>query len=542
MKLQKIGVLLMVIVMTLCAGLTVSAKDVSDYNDVHENDWHYSYVKDVSEQGLMTGLNDTTFGPSQKLARSQFATIIYRMYGSPQTSYKALFNDVTDGNFYSVPVTWASQFGVITGYTDGSGNFGSADDITREQLATMLYRYADKLGYDLSVSETANNFPDKSSVSAFAIDGMNWCISKGIITGDQGKINPQGTVNRAVCATMISRFHNYLSKSSSETDNPDSTPSQPDNSGSTPTKPDNSGSTPTKPDNSGSTPTKPDNSGSTPSKPDTTKPDTTEPDTTKPDPTEPDTTKPDPTEPDSLYSYELTILNKTELYDGIDVLLYIKTDNPDPSQISIKANTRYTLEPEYDDIHYTSDKKVTGIPYAVAGGYVYAIAYEEPMEDTIIVREITKRASNGYPLKYKIVASLPVTIHDYDLGKYQWAQGVIEEVVTPNMTNIEALTAIQTYLEENFKYLANDEDHIFRLAADVGPVWISKRVDCISAASLVYYFASTFYGLTDGKLTYAGYLNHYFLTLTVDGQEYYFEPYIPSSTGYIENESWEYIL
>lgn len=207
MKLQKIGVLLMVIVMTLCAGLTVSAKDVSDYNDVHENDWHYSYVKDVSEQGLMTGLNATTFGPSQKLARSQFATIIYRMYGSPQTSYKAFFKDVTDGNFYSVPVTWASQFGVITGYTDGSGNFGPADDITREQLATMLYRYADKLGYDLSISETANNFPDGSSVSAFALDGMNWCISKGIITGDQGKINPQGTVNRAVCATMISRFN-----------------------------------------------------------------------------------------------------------------------------------------------------------------------------------------------------------------------------------------------------------------------------------------------------------------------------------------------
>ena len=207
MKLQKkIGALFMVAAMTFGTGLTVSAKDVSDYHDVHENDWHYSYVKDVSERGLMTGLDDTTFGPSQKLARGQFATIIYRMYGSPQTSYKALFNDVTDGNFYSVPVTWASQFGVITGYTDGSGNFGSADDITREQLATMLYRYADKLGYDLSVSETANNFPDKSSVSAFAIDGMNWCISKGIITGDQGKINPQGTVNRAVCATMISRF------------------------------------------------------------------------------------------------------------------------------------------------------------------------------------------------------------------------------------------------------------------------------------------------------------------------------------------------
>ena len=232
MKLQKIGVLLMVIVMTLCAGLTVSAKDVSDYNDVHENDWHYSYVKDVSEQGLMTGLNATTFGPSQKLARSQFATIIYRMYGSPQTSYKALFNDVTDGNFYSVPVTWASQFGVITGYTDGSGNFGPADDITREQLATMLYRYADKLGYDLSVSETANNFPDKNSVSVFALDGMNWCISKGIITGDQGKINPQGTVNRAVCATMISRFNgNGNSNGSSSGDggnnNNITTPSEP---------------------------------------------------------------------------------------------------------------------------------------------------------------------------------------------------------------------------------------------------------------------------------------------------------------------------
>lgn len=132
------------------------------------------------------------------------------MYGSPETSYKALFNDVSNGNFYSVPVTWASQFGVITGYTDGSGNFGPADDITREQLATMLYRYANKLGYDTTAAKDTNTFPDGNRVSSFAQDSVRWCLGTGIITGDQGNINPQGTVNRAVCATMISRFINTV--------------------------------------------------------------------------------------------------------------------------------------------------------------------------------------------------------------------------------------------------------------------------------------------------------------------------------------------
>lgn len=176
------------------------------YMDVNESDWHYSYVKDVFEKGLMTGLNETTFGPNQELVRAQFAVILWRMAGSPKAEYSNKFKDVSQGAFFTDAVMWASENGIVTGYTDGSGNFGSNDKITREQLATMLYRFAEKMGLDTSNTIDSGTFPDGNKVSDFAIEGIEWCLGSGIITGDGGNINPGGNVNRAVCATMISRF------------------------------------------------------------------------------------------------------------------------------------------------------------------------------------------------------------------------------------------------------------------------------------------------------------------------------------------------
>ena len=176
------------------------------YTDVNENDWYYPYVKDVFEKGLMTGLNETTFGPNQELVRAQFAVILWRMAGSPTVDYSSKFKDVPKGAFFTDAVMWASENGIVTGYTDGSGNFGSNDKITREQLATMLYRFAEKMGLDTSNTIDSGTFPDGNKVSDFAIEGIEWCLGSGIITGDGGNINPRGNVNRAVCATMISRF------------------------------------------------------------------------------------------------------------------------------------------------------------------------------------------------------------------------------------------------------------------------------------------------------------------------------------------------
>lgn len=191
-------------VITLAVSTTVYAKDVGDFSDVSAGSWFYDYVADVTAKELMTGLNDTTFGPAEELSRGQFATVLYRMDGSPAITFDNRFPDIEDGSFYSLPVIWASTVSVITGYDDGY--FGPGDNLTREQMVTMLYRYAYAKGDDVSNKIDYDNYPDAVNVSPFASEAMHWAIGNGIITGDNGRLNPQGNVSRAVCATMISRF------------------------------------------------------------------------------------------------------------------------------------------------------------------------------------------------------------------------------------------------------------------------------------------------------------------------------------------------
>ncbi|MGC4017786.1 MAG: S-layer homology domain-containing protein [Muricomes sp.] len=208
-KLLSLLAVTLITVATICSSLTVEAKDVKDYSDVHAGAWYYNYVADVSAKGLMTGTNESTFTPTANLERGQFATVLYRMYQSPATDYERRFADVPDGYFYSLPVTWANNMQIVTGYENGL--FGTTDYITREQMATMLYRYAEQAGMDISASADLSSFPDSTSVSEFAKKELEWAVGARIISGDQGKINPQGKVSRAVCATMISRFTGNIS-------------------------------------------------------------------------------------------------------------------------------------------------------------------------------------------------------------------------------------------------------------------------------------------------------------------------------------------
>lgn len=184
-----------------------SIQSVLPYRDVSPNSWYYDYVYDVYEKGLMTGMNETTFAPDVTLSRAHFATILWRMVGSPEVPYTEKFPDVPEGQFYTTAVMWASENGIITGYTD-SGLFKPADQITREQIAAMLYRYASFIGENVSNTASLTSFSDNSKVSEFAKVPMEWCVAEGIISGDgvTGELLPQGNTSRAVCATIISRF------------------------------------------------------------------------------------------------------------------------------------------------------------------------------------------------------------------------------------------------------------------------------------------------------------------------------------------------
>ena len=202
--------ILMLLICVMFSGMPTHAKDAHDYTDVYVNSWFYVYVKDVSAKELMTGMDSTTFGVDDKLARAQFATVLYRMAGKPNLTYERKFADVPNGEFFSIPVTWASKMEIVTGYSD-TDLFGSEDTINREQLATMLYRYAWSMGcVDTTIRCDYSSYPDADAVNDFASEAMKWAIGIGLITGDQGYLNPQGEVNRAVCATMISRFSDLI--------------------------------------------------------------------------------------------------------------------------------------------------------------------------------------------------------------------------------------------------------------------------------------------------------------------------------------------
>lgn len=186
----------------------------SDFADVTDGAWYNNAINYVNSYSLMTGLNETTFGPAQNLARAQFAVIIHRMNGAPKMAYSDRFPDVREGDWYTDAVMWASseEVNVIKGY-DSNGLFGSADNITREQMAVMMYRYANFLGADTSKKADFSKFSDAARVSDFAKEAMQWAVGNGIITGkdNETRIDPQGNANRAECATIIMRFHQKYS-------------------------------------------------------------------------------------------------------------------------------------------------------------------------------------------------------------------------------------------------------------------------------------------------------------------------------------------
>ena len=179
----------------------------TNFDDISADAWYTPYVEYVMNKGIMTGKGNNIFAPAEIICRAQFATILYRLSASEPVGYNNRFPDVPDGQFYTTPVLWAAQdeVNIISGYED-SGLFGPNDMITREQLAVMLYRYAKYQGLDTKTSTELDAFPDADAVSAFAEDAMKWAVGIGIITGDNGLLNPQGGSARAVCAAMIQRF------------------------------------------------------------------------------------------------------------------------------------------------------------------------------------------------------------------------------------------------------------------------------------------------------------------------------------------------
>lgn len=180
------------------------------FTDLAADAWYTDAVAYVYRHDLMAGYGENLFGPDDDLSRAQLCQIIYNMEGQPATSGSSVFTDVADSAWYADAVTWAASQGIVGGY--GGGLFGPEDNITREQLASILYRYAQAKDYDTSVGENTNilSYTDALEISEYAIPAMQWACGAGIMEGNAGYLTPQGDATRAQVATMLMRFcENY---------------------------------------------------------------------------------------------------------------------------------------------------------------------------------------------------------------------------------------------------------------------------------------------------------------------------------------------
>lgn len=170
------------------------------YSDVSESAWYYDAVRFVSEHKLMSGYGDGRFGPDDALSRAQLAQILYHAENKPVTAGGSSFADVADGQWCSSAIAWAAGTGIVTGY--GDGNFGPNDPVTREQLVTMLYRYAGTP----AVPNLPLDFTDVDVASGYALDALRWAVEEGILSGYDGQLDPRGEATRAQVAAMLQRY------------------------------------------------------------------------------------------------------------------------------------------------------------------------------------------------------------------------------------------------------------------------------------------------------------------------------------------------
>ena len=175
------------------------------FTDVKADDWFYEDVSFVYEKGLMVGVSDTKFDPNGTATRAMLAAILWRMEGRPTPSGNVKYSDVPAGQWYSDGIAWATEAGIFEGY--GDGTFGPNDPITREQLASIFYRYARYKGYDISETGDLDQFTDIDEASAWALDALKWAVGSGLMHGKgSNKLDPTGTSTRAEIAAMLHRF------------------------------------------------------------------------------------------------------------------------------------------------------------------------------------------------------------------------------------------------------------------------------------------------------------------------------------------------
>lgn len=176
------------------------------FTDVPETMWYYDSVYYVYAHGLMNGTAATLFSPGNPTTRGMLVTILYRMEGSPQGAGWGPFTDVTPGAYYAQPIAWAAWNGIVNGIT--STTFAPDRNVTREQMAAILYRYTAWKEWDVSQQGNLFQFTDWQKVQTYARTPLAWAVASGLIQGKENqRLDPGGPATRAEVATILQRFH-----------------------------------------------------------------------------------------------------------------------------------------------------------------------------------------------------------------------------------------------------------------------------------------------------------------------------------------------
>lgn len=176
----------------------------SAFRDLQPNAWYREGVEYALDNGIMNGVSDSLFAPNDPTSRAMLVTMLWRMEGEPDAG-AAAFRDVTAGSWYDDAVAWAAKNKIVTGYDETT--FGPMDPVTREQMAAILYRYAVYNGMDaVTMEEDLGAFADHSKVSSYASTAMNWAVGQELVNGMDGKLVPQGQATRAQVATILMRY------------------------------------------------------------------------------------------------------------------------------------------------------------------------------------------------------------------------------------------------------------------------------------------------------------------------------------------------
>ena len=195
------------------------------FSDVPDDSWFAEGVGYVYQKKLMNGTADGIFSPDLNITRGMTVTIIYRFAGSPEVDGNTDFSDVPSDAYYSVPVAWAVSEGIVNGYDDGT--FKPDNEITREQLAVIIRRYASSLKFDGKSSDNAQirDYSDYNKISSYAVEAMGWVFVNDLIKGtSDSSLEPFGNATRAQAATVFMRLDRLLKADDTASDEPETAP------------------------------------------------------------------------------------------------------------------------------------------------------------------------------------------------------------------------------------------------------------------------------------------------------------------------------